>query len=544
MNSNKTKPARKAVPVVSPHTTVNESNNDDRKCPPPPALGTVETDRNYTEEEDDRKCPPSARIQASCSEQLVDTSSSEDGNEDNKGDGIDAIDQETDLFNVAYAKRKKSRSSIINPYAKKPKSSAKKAASKSLFVYQEAEEERLPLKDRQTEFSMIDPKIDETSDPSVNRPGVPDVPNQNNDNLQNVNVPPGPQQPQEEEFAPAAARVPMGGVPMAEVAAVDTHRPAIVDAHENPSANLPEVPYPQGLHAQQHQEIRQEEPVAPQPNADADHPANMQLVNDGQPRPQQPGPAPQPVVHNDNNNGNLPPNGDDNDETHLAIRNLIRAHSQRRGAPNGGHPAAMHVNFGRDREGVFQYERLQGSVVLFTATSEGSYQFILQAIIAAKMENPPFPFNTAPFVWGVTLCRDANSDVPLRNARGYDCCGLLMYDQGESNSDRPSSSETLNRYLQHLVQYCNTHGYSKREGLVTTSNFISYRARRPPEVTRSPKRKVGDVCTLGTVINFLHRLDNQLFNETVYQTYPNAITSYFSAPYNFILQNAFGLPAP
>ena len=55
-------------------------------------------------------------------------------------------------------------------------------------------------------------------------------------------------------------------------------------------------------------------------------------------------------------------------------------------------------------------------------------------------------------------------------------------------------------------------------------------------------RKLGDMVKLSDAINFLWRVNRNIFNQGAYRQRPNLMKAYFNPPYNEDLSDSFGFP--
>ena len=136
---------------------------------------------------------------------------------------------------------------------------------------------------------------------------------------------------------------------------------------------------------------------------------------------------------------------------------------------------------------------------------------------------------------GVSLARLPNSDDPLRNSGGYDCHAILV--RRTAKTDR----KMIGFFLQQMVTFLNTHKFTKNAGLEKARNFIHYREHPEPHF-KPDMRKLGDMVKLSDAINFLWRVNRNIFNQGAYRQRPNLMKAYFNPPYNQDLSDSFGFP--
>ena len=72
-------------------------------------------------------------------------------------------------------------------------------------------------------------------------------------------------------------------------------------------------------------------------------------------------------------------------------------------------------------------------------------------------------------------------------------------------------------------------------------NFIHYREHPEPHF-KPDMRKLGDMVKLSDAINFLWRVNRNIFNQGAYRQRPNLMKAYFNPPYNQDLSDSFGFP--
>lgn len=233
--------------------------------------------------------------------------------------------------------------------------------------------------------------------------------------------------------------------------------------------------------------------------------------------------------HEDGHNGD----DDDDDDSCDSVRAfLVGQHPVQEGTPLG--------ELAGKNQGVCYYEYLQGGMVIFTAYNGNQRPaFTLHATLAAKFRMPPFDHHVCS---GVNYSIAPNSNQRLMEPGNKCYTGVVV-----SRTDFDSRHDLL-RFFHEYIRFLNSHTYRKDDSLTLQEriwhqpNLTTYRAAMSPDMTKDPKRKLGDVVTLSDACEHLERVNPQIFNHTVYAKHRNLITRYFDPPYPRDLHEHFGFP--
>ena len=193
------------------------------------------------------------------------------------------------------------------------------------------------------------------------------------------------------------------------------------------------------------------------------------------------------------------------------------------------------------------YEYLTGRIVLFTAWTNNDsdprniHAYIFHAVFGCNARDyAPFHDHTCK---GVRLSAGTNTEEPLE-AGGYNSYGILLLTrQGHTVRD-------TKQFLGDFVRFLNTHTYVKKRGstpnhLVARHGRTEYVPMTNPDLSRAPRRCLGETVVLSEAINFLkYDVNPSAFDENAYEKNPALINKLFPPPHNETLCRDLGCPIP
>jgi hypothetical protein len=204
--------------------------------------------------------------------------------------------------------------------------------------------------------------------------------------------------------------------------------------------------------------------------------------------------------------------------------------------------------FKKNRKIELYYEYLQGGLLMVGALQEDSDEsgFFIQVMSAIRKDIEPMQQIDARF--GCSLCACPYSDekkINKFNIFNFNVVIIVKKFCTFLNLKKEYPGDSGERLvLQKLVDFSNTHGYSKAQGgLFDHPNWDQYIIATEYNRTQSPKRKIGDVVLFSEakqVVNSV--LGNAIANSKLWEKYRKFGQLYFSPPYPQNLNDEYGFP--